>query len=156
MRILLMLLLLSPTMGQADGKPDFSRLGWLEGCWRGSGLGGLITECWVRSGDDHFTGVFQLERDDQLVFTEIVALADFDGQPAMRVRHFQPDFSQWESDKGGYISFALVAIEDDLVRFKGLEYRFVDNSLHIALDMGSPGKVSTQRFILERLPQGSP
>jgi hypothetical protein len=132
--------------------PEWNRLQWLTGCWQGTGLGGEITECWVASDDGHYTSVFQLEHRGSLSFTEIVALADFNGSPAMRVRHFNPDFSQWDSDKGSYISFPLLAIDRDRVSFEGLEYRLKDGELHISLDMGqADGSVSTQRFTLKRL-----
>ena len=53
----------------------------------------------------------------------------------MRVRHFNPDFSQWTSDKGSYVSFPLLAIEPNSVAFDGLEYRLQGDQLHIRLDM---------------------
>ena len=150
MRTTILLCLLAMA-ARAEPVADFSKLDWLTGCWSGPGLGGEISECWVKSGDDYFTGVFQLQHDGKLSFTEIVALADFEGRPAMRVRHFHPDFKQWDSDKSSYVSFPLLAIEDKRIRFEGLEYLLSGNKLLVSLDLkGTDGAVSTQRFTLER------
>ena len=143
MRHLATVLLMVSMSCIADGPPGdppshaWKKLRWLEGCWRGTGLGGEITECWVGSGNGIYTGVF---------------LADFDGEPAMRVRHFHPDFSQWESDKGTWIRFPLVAIENHRIVFEGLEYRLAEDSIEVSLDMKSrDGSSSTQRFTLRKL-----
>ena len=152
MRIAALLLMLLTMTTQATPAADFSKLGWLEGCWQGEGLGGEISECWVSSADGYYTGIFQLQHGGELSFTEIVALADFDGQPAMRVRHFNPDFTQWDSDKNSWISFPLIAIGDNKILFKGLEYRLKEGHLHISLDMKrGDGSVATQRFTLSRV-----
>ena len=156
MKAATLVLMLLSTATSADTALDFSKIAWLQGCWHGEGLGGEISECWVRSADGYYTSVFQLQHDGKLGFTEIVALADFDGDPAMRVRHFNPDFKQWESDKGAYISFPLLAIKNDRILFEGLEYRLKEDRLHISLDMKRrDGSIATQRFTLTRTQQGS-
>lgn len=153
MRTIIQGVLVLLTTSQVTAAEDFGKLAWLSGCWEGAGLGGHISECWVQSRDNTFTGVFQHQSQDKLNFTEIVSLADFDGQPAMRVRHFNPDFSQWASDQGSYISFPLIAIEDQRIRFKGLEYSLQGDSLHIRLDMKSAsGEITTQQMTLHRTP----
>ncbi len=130
---------------------DFEKLSWLQGCWTGEGLGGTISECWVSSADQVYTGVFQLEVDGKLAFTEIVSLAKFDKAGQMRVRHFAPNFEQWESDKGSYQDFELLEIGDGFILFEGLEYRLEDGRLLIALDIGAKdGTVTTHRFALTR------
>ena len=135
-----------PTMAN-----DFEKLSWLRGCWTGEGLGGTISECWVQSADQIYTGVFQLEVKGKLAFTEIVSLAEFDKPGQMRVRHFSPGFEQWESDKGSYQNFELLEIGDGFILFEGLEYRLEEGRLLIALDIGAKdGTVTTHRFALTR------
>ena len=135
-----------PTMAS-----EFEKLSWLQGCWTGEGLGGTISECWVSSADHVYTGVFQLEVNGKLAFTEIVALAEFDKPGQMRVRHFSPGFEQWESDKGSYQSFELLEIGDGFILFDGLEYRLEEERLLISLDIGAKdGTVTTHGFVLTR------
>ena len=106
MRHLATVLLMVSMSCIADGPPGdppshaWKKLRWLEGCWRGTGLGGEITECWVGSGNGIYTGVFQLQHEGKLAFSEIVSLADFDGEPAMRVRHFHPVSLDMKSREG--------------------------------------------------------
>ena len=130
---------------------DFDKLSWLQGCWSGPGFGGTISECWVKTPDQIYTSVFQLEVEGKQVFSEIVSLAEFDGPGQMRVRHFTPGFEQWESDKGSYQSFELVEIGDDYILFEGLEYHLEDDQLSVALDIrGKDGTATTHRFVLKR------
>ena len=130
---------------------DFSKLSWLQGCWSGPGFGGTISECWVRSTDQVYTSVFQLEVDGKLAFTEIVSLAEFEQPGQMRVRHFTPGFEQWESDKGSYQSFELREIGDNYILFEGLEYRLEGDELSVALDIrNKDGTATTHRFVLTR------
>lgn len=155
MRVTFLLLWLLSFSGHAGPEINFDQLAWLEGCWQGDGLGGEVSECWIRSDDGYYTGVFQLQQEGKLRFTEIVALANFGGSPAMRVRHFSSDFSQWESDQGSYISFPLERITLNRLIFQGLEYHFVEGRLEVRLDMKRrDGTVSVQKFSLRRT--GSP
>lgn len=71
-------------------KPDadqLEQLSWLTGCWEGTGLGGEVEECWMKSPDRRYTGVFQMVGDGKQHFSELVMIAEFDGQFAMRVKH---------------------------------------------------------------------
>ena len=84
--------------GKPEG-PQPEQLSWLTGCWHGTGLGGKVQECWLKSPDNRFTSVFQMIEDGKQRLSEIVMIAEFDGKPGMRAKHFDPDFNQWESDK---------------------------------------------------------
>lgn len=117
--------------GENTSKHELSKLSWLEGCWYGEGLGGEISLCWMKSRDDRYTGVFQLERDGELSFVELIMLSEIDGTHASRILHFSPDFTAWESD-GEYVEFPLLEIGADYARFESKTYKRVDpNELHI-------------------------
>ena len=44
-------------------KPQLEQLSWLNGCWKGTGLGGEVQECWVSPADGIYTSVFQMAKD---------------------------------------------------------------------------------------------
>ena len=132
------------------GEPQLSQLSWLSGCWKGTGLGGEVQECWVRSGDDVFTGVFQLVEDGQQQFSEIVMIAEFDGKPGMRVKHFDSAFNQWASDKGVGVTFPFINMEDNYIQFDGLRYELIDDVLHVTLDMKKGDEIQQMSFVFSR------
>ena len=129
---------------------QFDKLSWLTGCWKGTGLGGEVEECWVRSADEKMTSVFQMTRDGQLQFTEIVMIGEFDGVFAMRVKHFDTAFTQWESDKGTGVSFPFVEMGEHYIQFEGLRYELIDGFCHVTLDMKSGDGVKQVNFKYSR------
>lgn len=131
-------------------KPQLDNLSWLTGCWKGTGLGGVVEECWLRSPDDVFTGVFQLVKDGQQQFSEIVMIAEFDGTLGMRVKHFDADFDQWESDKGVGPTFPFVEMGEHYIQFDGLRYELIDGVLHTTLDMKQGDEIHQAKFIFSR------
>lgn len=139
--------------GVADtGNESISdRFSWIHGCWEGSGLGGQITECWLPSGENRFTGVFQLMSEGELQFTEIFMLDVFDGNLGLRVKHFDVSFTQWKSDKQTGATFPLASSGENHVQFEGLRYELIDNNCHITLDMQSGDEVKTVTFVLKRM-----
>ena len=131
-------------------KPQFEQLSWLSGCWSGTGLGGEVQECWVRSPDGIFTSVFQLVEDGKQQFSEIVMIAEFDGTLGMRVKHFDPSFNQWASDKVVGVTFPFVEMGGNYIQFDGLRYELIDNILHVTLDMKKDNEVHQVSFVYTR------
>jgi hypothetical protein len=134
----------------AGNEFNLAQLSWLTGCWKGTGLGGEVEECWVKSHDNRYTSVFQMTEGGQQRFSEIVMIADFNDQPAMRVKHFDASFKQWESDKSVGVTFPFVEIGKNFIQFEGLRYELVDGTLHVTLDMKRGDDTHTERFVYRR------
>lgn len=128
---------------------QLKQLSWLAGCWKGTGLGGEVNECWVQSADK-FTGVFQMTVEGQQKFSEIVMVAEFDGVLAMRVKHFDVAFKQWSSDKEVGVTFPFVAIGEHFIQFEGLRYELIEEVCHVTLDMKHGDEIQQVSFIYTR------
>ena len=150
--ILLASLMLAGTVNaEAQDTTTLSSVSWLEGCWVGEGLGGQIEECWMRAPDGTMSGAFQFMLKGQLVFSEMEMLAQFEDGVAMRVKHFNPNFDQWESDEGKYVDFPLVEMGDTFFQFEGLRYELEGETLSVTLDMhDEAGAVQTESFVMHR------
>ena len=152
-RILLLIITLFFTascLANPAHKPQLDQLSWLTGCWKGTGLGGEVEECWVSSPDDKYTSVFQMMKDGQLQFTEIVMINDFDGILGMRVKHFDAAFEQWDSDNGVGPTFPFVEIGENFIQFDGLRYELIDDVLHVTLDMKQGNDIQQVKFVYSR------
>lgn len=143
--VTLMLFTANSLANPADG-PQLDQLSWLTGCWIGTGLGGEVEECWVSSPDGKYTSVFQMMKDGQLQFTEIVMINEFDGTLGMRVKHFDAAFEQWESDNGVGPTFPFVNIGESFIQFDGLRYELIDGVLHVTLDMKQGDDIHQVKF----------
>jgi len=128
---------------------QLDQLSWLTGCWKGTGLGGEVSECWVKS-TDKFTSVFQMTMEGQQQFSEIVMIAEVDGILAMRVKHFDTDFKQWASDNGTGVVFPFVEIGENFIQFEGLRYELIEGVCHVTLDMKEGDEVHQVSFVFTR------
>lgn len=141
---------------EARVRADIADLAWLEGCWEGEGFGGAISECWMRGPTGRLTGTFQLlEPDGTQRFSEILLLDVFEDGPAMRVKHFTPDFVGWE-DKDAYLTFVLEETRDGYGRFRGLTLELTEDGRQIATLMmrDAEGNPREERLVYERLASG--
>jgi hypothetical protein len=148
--LVISLIFTSSCLSDTADEPQLEQLAWLTGCWKGTGLGGEVEECWLQSSDKRFTGVFQMMEDGQQQFSEIVMIAEFDGRFGMRVKHFDPGFNQWESDKGVGHTFAFVEMGQHFIQFEGLRYELIDGVCHVTLDMKNGDEIHQVSFILAR------
>ena len=129
---------------------QLDKLAWLTGCWKGTGLGGEVEECWLQSPDGKLTSVFQMTKNGQQQFSEIVMIAEFDGKPGMRVKHFDPSFNQWESDQGAGVTFAFVEMGESFIQFDGLRYELIDDTCYVTLDMKNNDEIQQVKFVYTR------
>jgi hypothetical protein len=148
--VLISLFFTSNSFSENPKEPQLGQLSWLTGCWKGTGLGGEVEECWLRSPDNRFTSVFQMMKDGQQRFSEIVMISEFDGKLGMRVKHFDPDFNQWESDKGDGPTFTFVEIGENFIQFEGLRYELIDGVCHVTLDMKKGDETHQVNFVYTR------
>ena len=135
---------------EAADQVPLEKLSWLNGCWKGTGLGGEVQECWVSSPDGIYTSVFQMAKDGKQQFSEIVTIAEFDGTLAMRVKHFDPSFNQWASDQGVGVTFPFVDIGANFIQFDGLRYELLDDVLHVTVDMKKGDEIHQVKFVYTR------
>jgi hypothetical protein len=131
-------------------EPQLEQLSWLTGCWQGTGLGGEVDECWVRSPDGRFTGVFQMTKNGQQQFSEILMIAELDGKLGYRVKHFDPSFSQWESDQWVGPVFPFVKMGENYIQFDGLRYELIEGACHVTLDMKKDDEIHQVNFVYTR------
>lgn len=153
LRILLLLsflLFASDGFSHPEAEIQFEKLSWLTGCWKGTGLGGEVEECWVKSDDGKMTSVFQMMKDGKQQFSEIVMIAKFDGKYGMRVKHFDAAFTQWESDQVTGVTFPFVEMGENYIQFEGLRYELIDGVCYVTLDMKHGDEVHQVSFIYNR------
>lgn len=129
--------------------PDAS---WLKGCWEGEGLGARVTECWMQAPDGRMTGMFQLlDPDGAQRFSEIFVLDRFDTGVELRLKHFNPDMTGWETQED-YLDWTLVEAGERSLVFNGLEMSLDEaDRLIVLLDMRRNGEVVRERFTFERM-----
>ena len=152
--LLTLAVLAAPLTAKAESATDrdLADLGWLEGCWEGTGFGKRINECWMSAPNGRMTGMFQLIDDNGAQeMSEIFVLDEFEDGPAIRLKHFGPDLVGWEA-QDGFVVFKLLETGPGLARFEGLTYRLdEDGRLIIDLVMTRNGERSTERLELEHL-----
>lgn len=140
-------------VANADASTGLSldSVAWLEGRWAGEGFGGQVEEYWMRAPDGRLTGVFQYMLEGRQVFSEIMILAEFQDGAALRLKHFDEELKQWESDEGGYVSFALQEVGEGFFQCEGLRYELQGEILSISLNMkADDGTTMVESIIMRR------
>ncbi|MGK7297145.1 MAG: DUF6265 family protein [Candidatus Wenzhouxiangella sp. M2_3B_020] len=130
---------------------ELSDLQWLEGCWEGTGFGKRVTECWMSAPDGRLTGMFQMiGADGSQEMSEIFVLDEFEGGPALRLKHFHADLTGWEA-QDDFVVFPLIETGEGFARFDGLTYRLSDDGrLIVDLVVSREGEESVERLEFER------
>lgn len=98
---------------------DLAKAEWLVGTWRGEGFGGTVEEVWLPAAHDQMIGAFRYYGEEEAGFSELMTLAHVDGQTLLRVKHFNPDFTGWETQDES-VDFRFVEAGDRILRFRGL------------------------------------
>lgn len=114
-------LLVAATAWAAAAAPSIADANWLAGRWVGEGMGGQIEETWAPAAGGQMVGHFQLVKAGKPEFYEIMLLDAQPGGLRLRVKHFNPDFTAWE-DKAVWHSFEPLAVEPNVLKFKGLTF----------------------------------
>ncbi len=128
---------------------EFSDLGWLEGCWEGTGFGSRVAECWMSAPDGRLTGMFQMiDADGNQTMSEIFVLDEFDDGPAIRLKHFHADLTGWEG-QDEFMVFPLRETGPDFARFDGLTYRLESDGrlvVELMVSRGSEASLECLEF----------
>ncbi len=104
------------------GSGTIADLAWLEGHWKGEGLGGTLEEVWTAPAGGKMVGMFRLVKDGEPVFYEIISLGVFDGEMAMRLKHVNPDMTGWE-ERNDFVKFRWIGVIEGVHHFSGLAIR---------------------------------
>ena len=101
--------------GLTQQKTALTKLSWLAGNWKGTGLGGNCDELWMPSGDSSMQGIFRFYEKGKLQFTEYMhIIQENDGTLAVKLKHFSADLSPWEN-KDDWTIFKLIKARKDEV-----------------------------------------
>ena len=126
-------------------------LSWLEGAWTGEKWGGTVEEYWGPPTGDVIIGMFILINNGKVQFTEHWMIGEFDGKLALRLRHFNPDFTAWE-EKDEYLEFEFVEMGENYIQFKGLRYEITDSGiLRVSLKMKQKEEIVTEIFDFKKM-----
>ncbi len=106
-----------------------AQLDWLVGQWSGDGIGGEpAMEGWLPPTGPTMVGTFvQMNADGTIMFSEHMYLTQEEGSLALKVKHFNADFTGWE-EKDDMLNFRLVALEPCAAYFNALTLRCADAS----------------------------
>ena len=132
--------------GATSPVASLDAISWLQGEWSGQGLGGTCDEVWSSPGGGSMLGTFRLIKENKLVFSEFMEIAEVDGSIMVRLKHFGNDFVGWE-EKDKYVEFKLVKVTDDAFYFDGLTYKKTgDNSMEVYVIVGSESSPEEAQF----------
>ena len=135
----------------ADDKVTIDDFAFLAGYWQGEGFGGQSEEMWMPPSNGRMFGIFKQINDGELVFTEYLEISKQEDGWALRLKHFNPDFSGWE-EKTDYVNFRFDSVSDNKAVFGGLSYEVTDgNKLVVSLRMRQDdGSTTTEYFHFTR------
>jgi hypothetical protein len=131
-------------------------IGWLEGTWTGTGLGGVTEERWSAPAGGAMMGMFRLVKGDRVIFYEFLTLVEQNGSLVLKLKHFNPDLTGWE-EKAESVSFRLVKITPDAVWLDGMTFMREGpdrTRIFLAIRNRSDNSVREEEFIQQRLPAG--
>ena len=81
-----------------DKSTDISLFSPLIGSWKGKGMGGYCDEVWLAPIKGRMHGMFRLEREEEIYFTEFMTLYHDSIGHVLKIKHFSADFIGWESN----------------------------------------------------------
>ena len=123
---------------------------WLVGSWTGTAFGKQFEEVWNAPSAGTMVGLFKLFDDTGVAMYEIMWLHEEGGTLSLKVKHFNADFSAWE-EKGDYVNFRLVALEEDALHFGGISfYRRTDDHVDAYIVMREGESVKEYPLVYKR------
>ena len=124
---------------------------WLEGDWRGTGLGADVQDIWTAPMGGAMLGASRVVRGGAVVFYEILTLVEKNGSLLLRLKHFHPDLKGWEA-RDETREFRLVGLSDEELWFDGMTFRRLGaDSIEVWVAIGAKdGSVREEHFLFER------
>jgi hypothetical protein len=141
------------TLSEGEERPQatIDDAAWLAGSWTGTAFGKRFEEHWNPPSAGTMVGLFKLMDDDGVSFYEILLLTVDEGSLSLKVKHFSPDFTAWE-EKGDYVDFRLVKIEEDALHFAGISfYRRDENNIDGYIVMKNGEEIAEHHLKYQRV-----
>jgi hypothetical protein len=135
--------------GQSSGAGQLTDMAWLVGYWKGTGLGGECEELWMPKMDNGMHGVFRLQKEGKLVFTEYMVIEAVEQSLTVKIKHFGRGVVPWE-DKEEWSVFRLVRMDGQSAFFDGITFKRSGDALHIFVNIENEGKVSVEKFTFKK------
>jgi hypothetical protein len=135
--------------GQTPGAGQLTDIVWLAGYWKGTGLGGECEELWLPKSDMGMHGVFRLQKEEKLVFTEYMLIEEEANTLVVKIKHFGRGVVPWE-DKDEWTVFRLVRLEKEAAFFDGITYKRRGDTLQVFVNIENEGKVSVEAFSFKK------
>ena len=136
----------------ADARPPatLADVEWLVGSWSGPAFGGTAEEVWSPPSAGSMLGMFKLIQEGEVSFYELLVLVEEEGTLNLKVKHFNADFTAWET-KEDYVNFRFIKADEDAIHFSGISfYRITDNELHVYLALHNEEKTWEQKLVYIR------
>ena len=123
---------------------------FLVGNWVGEGFDNTFEEHWNPPSGGSMIGFFKLMNGAEVAFYELLLLVEEEGSLSLKVKHFNADFTAWET-KEDYVRFRYIMSDDDAIHFSGISfYRIDDDTLHGYLVMRSGDEVREEKLVYRR------
>ena len=133
----------APLSGASARAASIEALSFVSGRWRGETDGLIYEENWLEPEAGVMTGMFRMYKGDTLNVLEYMVVHEEDDVVTFRMKHFNADYSTWESDgpivlqlaETGEGSAVFRAIDDD-AHVRSMRYaRDGDGNLNIAVEV---------------------
>ncbi|MFK7863159.1 MAG: DUF6265 family protein [Pseudohongiellaceae bacterium] len=136
----------------ATAQTSINDFAFLTGTWVGAGMGGKSEEMWMPGSDGRMFGIFKQSSEGGLIFSEYMEITKVNNEIVLRLKHFNPDFSGWET-KNEHLTFKLSSVGENRADFGSLRYEVIEgDTLVIELDMQTTdGSHTTETFTLKRI-----
>ncbi len=134
---------------QHPQKANISDIKWLSGNWVGTGFGNFSQEIWSKPSKHAMLGMFQMLKDDNVVFYEIFHIIEINDSLLLEIKHFNADLTGWES-KEKKIQFPLIKIKGQTAWFDGLTYQRKGKQLTAWVSIAEGDKVIEGEFVFHQ------
>lgn len=123
----------------------------LVGNWVGEAFGGTIEEHWNPPSMGSMVGFFKFMGDEQVAFYELLLLVEEEGSLSLKVKHFNPDFTAWET-KEDYVRFRYIMSDENAIHFSGLSfYRIDDDTMHGYIVFRNGEEIREEKLVYRRV-----
>jgi hypothetical protein len=135
--------------GETSAPASLKDLAFLDGFWKGPGLGGDCDELWLPATDSSKAGIFRLVTGGKIAFSEYMVIEQQGETLRLRLKHFGRDLSPWE-EKDQWTTFRFIKLDGVTAYFHGLTYHRNGDELIIRLQLRRGGALATETFRFRR------
>jgi hypothetical protein len=136
--------------GEKSPPATIADMGWYQGRWTGSGLGGYNEEIWSPPRDGMMMGMYRMLKDGKPVFYELLIITEESGSLMIKLKHFHPDLRGWEErDADAAVKFPFVAKKDNRLYFDGMTFERVADDrvkVYLVIENRKDGSVREETF----------